>query len=392
MDKDSENGSEVLEHIEEKSENKSEVSGDVHENARKTAQNGVNPIKIAPAKKEKDKMNAVQWTALVLFIVSFVCTTSYVIYDLPQQTPSEVNISASEQTTVTSVSTAKSAAVTMSALAETTAVAVFPIDINTAEIDALMQLSGIGETLAGRIISYRNGGNYFYSVDELRKVLGIGQSILEKNVGKIIVYRENLPQEKIPETVPIMTTATVLETTDETFIGIEISNFGESDAQGTSVSEVEFPLDINSCSEEDLQLLSGIGPVTARKIVLFRLQNGGFYDVEEIMSVSGIGRATFAKIRSDIYADTRNLPPREDFMGGEKTTETADAPIVPVNLNSATFDQLELLPGLSVVLSQRILTFRDEVKGGKFESLEELFYVEGVTKKVYNKVVAFLYL
>lgn len=51
----------------------------------------------------------------------------------------------------------------------------FPLDINSARIEELMELPGIGETLAQRIVEYRKSHGGFRSVDELRKVRGIGE-------------------------------------------------------------------------------------------------------------------------------------------------------------------------------------------------------------------------
>ena len=54
------------------------------------------------------------------------------------------------------------------------------IDINTATISQLMNLPGIGETLANRIIEYRNQNGTFHSIDELLQIDGIGQKKLEQ--------------------------------------------------------------------------------------------------------------------------------------------------------------------------------------------------------------------
>ncbi len=53
------------------------------------------------------------------------------------------------------------------------------ININTATIDELCDLPGIGPVLAERIIAYRKEFGLFTSPDELKKVSGIGDKTLE---------------------------------------------------------------------------------------------------------------------------------------------------------------------------------------------------------------------
>ena len=59
------------------------------------------------------------------------------------------------------------------------------LNINTADISALCALPGIGESLAGRIIAYREEHGPFGSPDEIMKVSGIGQGKFDAIKGLI---------------------------------------------------------------------------------------------------------------------------------------------------------------------------------------------------------------
>lgn len=56
-------------------------------------------------------------------------------------------------------------------------------------------------------------------------------------------------------------------------------------------------ININTASAEELDTLPGIGPSIAQRIVEYRTQNGPFATIDEIINVSGIGPATFEKIK-----------------------------------------------------------------------------------------------
>ncbi|UCD39089.1 MAG: helix-hairpin-helix domain-containing protein [Fidelibacterota bacterium] len=52
---------------------------------------------------------------------------------------------------------------------------------------------------------------------------------------------------------------------------------------------LERPLDINHAGIDELQVLPGIGPVLAKKIVVYRKKNGYFQTVQDLTKVKGIG-------------------------------------------------------------------------------------------------------
>ena len=53
--------------------------------------------------------------------------------------------------------------------------------------------------------------------------------------------------------------------------------------------------------------------------------------------------------------------------------------IVLINLNTATIQQLDRLPGVGPVLAQRIVEFRE--KRGGFRTVEELLAVPGISEQ-----------
>lgn len=61
---------------------------------------------------------------------------------------------------------------------------------------------------------------------------------------------------------------------------------------------------INSETAEGLTSISGIGLKTARSIILERNRRGGFKNLDELLSVRGVGPALYRKIRPYLNVDT----------------------------------------------------------------------------------------
>lgn len=77
--------------------------------------------------------------------------------------------------------------------------------------------------------------------------------------------------------------------------------FTESDA--AKDNKTNKLININTASHEELDSLPGIGKVKADSIINYRENNGPFKKPADIMKVSGIGEATYEKLKDMICVD-----------------------------------------------------------------------------------------
>ncbi len=78
------------------------------------------------------------------------------------------------------------------------------------------------------------------------------------------------------------------------------SDGGKAGNGGNGSISGEQKININTADSTQLQTLSGIGPVTAQKIIDYRENHGRFDSIEDIKNVSGIGEKTFEKLKNSI--------------------------------------------------------------------------------------------
>jgi competence protein ComEA len=62
-----------------------------------------------------------------------------------------------------------------------------PVNINTASVEELMTLEGIGRKVAEKVVEYRGTHGEFRKPADIRRVQGIGAGLWEKNRERIIV-------------------------------------------------------------------------------------------------------------------------------------------------------------------------------------------------------------
>lgn len=97
-------------------------------------------------------------------------------------------------------------------------------------------------------------------------------------------------------------------------------------------------------------------------------QAGGFTDDADVTSVNRAARVGDGEVV--------RIPARSTVVPSQAAAGTAIA-AVRININTAPAIQLESLPGIGPVLSERIVSHREE--NGPFASLDQLAEVEGIS-------------
>jgi len=72
------------------------------------------------------------------------------------------------------------------------------------------------------------------------------------------------------------------------------------------------------------------------------------------------------------------------ISAGQASAPAKATPATVININTATADQLDALPGIGAKLAARIVDYRQ--KNGGFKKLEDLMNVQGIGEKNFLKL------
>lgn len=100
---------------------------------------------------------------------------------------------------------------------------------------------------------------------------------------------------------------------------------------------------------------------------------------------------TTTKSAGSTTAPVRQTEPAQPDAAELVFPEEAEPEIsYPLDLNAATAEELETLPGVGAILAERIVSYREAVGG--FQALEELQQVNGIGSGIYSQIAPYLFI
>lgn len=218
--------------------------------------------------------------------------------------------------------------------------ALFPFDPNTVGEQDLLRL-GLPPRTVKSILNFRNKGGFFKEKESFRKIYTLDERDYQRLESYIVV-------------------APVAQTTSAR----PVSYSGGTPSLSTRVQ----PVDINRAGEEEWQSLPGIGEKRAAQLVKFRESLGGFISVQQVGEMYGMPDSVF-----------RRIEPFLTFSGG----------IRKIDLNTATAEDLDRHPYISVKQARLIVAYREQ--HGRFGSVDDLGKSAALTdKKWLEKIKPYL--
>ncbi len=179
----------------------------------------------------------------------------------------------------------------------TTASVKFPVDINKVTKYELMQIDGIGEVTAKKILSYRNKLKYYSNLLQLKAVDGIGDVTYEKLRNYLYVSKDKYKEMEVTSKSSRSKTTSKTRTTKVKTTKIRVS---KATVKEMSTEEKQMKIvNINTAEKEELMDSLLIEEEEALLIVDLRDKIGGKY-TSTLELMYEIGKNEYNRIKDYI--------------------------------------------------------------------------------------------
>ena len=220
------------------------------------------------------------------------------------------------------------------------------LDLNTATVDELTALPGIGAVKAKAIVD----GRPYTSIDDFMSKGIVSKSVFDKFKDQVTVVAG-----KSAKATSTTAAANPPATTSATATGGKVN--------------------LNTATVDELNALPGIGAVTARAIVSGR----PYASMDDFVAKGVVSKSAYGKFKDQVTVSAATAPKAAKTTAAT-TTQPAAAPGGKVDLNTATLDQLNALPGIGSAKSKAIM------EGRPYASVDDFSSKGIVSKSVMDKI------
>ena len=159
----------------------------------------------------------------------------------------------------------------------------------------------------------------------------------------------------------------------------------------TTSIEINFPIDINEVTFEELIQIKGIGQVTANNILEYRDSLGKISNLDLLLNINGIGESTLSILKQHLYVSGEDYKETVTTTQPITTKTTATIPkqlpeekqFKVVNINNASAKELSDSLLIDMSLAREIIALRNKIS--YFSNSLELLYIDNFTENMYRE-------
>ncbi|MDB5014034.1 MAG: hypothetical protein JWQ25_2236 [Daejeonella sp.] len=220
----------------------------------------------------------------------------------------------------------------------------FNFDPNELPVSDWLKL-GLTDKQIKVIKNYESKGGKFYSKEDLKKIYSIKAPLYAKLEPFIFINKSS---------------------NSEKFHNDYEAKYKNNESK--FIKKLPSIVELNVADSASLDLIKGIGPAFAIRILKYRDRLGGFTNINQLKEVYGIDSVKLAEIKSQIKIDA--------------------SLVRKINVNTTTFDEFKKQPYLSYKQINAILQYRKQ--HGAYNSITDLKKVLILNEETLNKIEPYL--